>query len=99
MNNEITVDGKTYVLKDEEKTYKIGDRFTQKIYGDVYMLIEYGSDEVNLIKLENPSGSNLGVGRTILNCGFKVKNKCNITTEEIENRVSGFFDAFELIEG
>ena len=103
MNKEITVDGKTYVLK--ERTYKIGDRFKVKEgwgdAGDVWMLIERGTDKVNFVKLENPSGSSLGVGKICSYEGFKVKDKHNITKEDLEERWRGgykFFDFYELIE-
>lgn len=100
MKKEIVVDGKTYVLK--ERTYKIGDRFRATkgwcFAGDVYMLIEYGSDEVNFVKLEKQSGRGVGVGGTCSWKGFKVKDKYNITKKEIDERWDVLFTDFELIE-
>ncbi|MCK5601637.1 hypothetical protein KAR91_07210 [Candidatus Pacearchaeota archaeon] len=88
MEKEIVVDGRTYVLKEEVKTYKIGDKFKVKEgwgdAGDVYMLTEYGEDKVNIVKLENPSGCGIGVGETLLYHIFKVKDKQKITKEELK---------------
>ncbi|MCK5601638.1 hypothetical protein KAR91_07215 [Candidatus Pacearchaeota archaeon] len=99
MNNEIVVDGKTYVLKDEEKTYKIGDKFRVKDDTDVVMLTEYGTDEINFVKLKRQSCFGVGVGETCFADGFKIKNKHNITKEDLEELWGDrFFDDFELIE-
>ncbi|MCK5601636.1 hypothetical protein KAR91_07205 [Candidatus Pacearchaeota archaeon] len=90
-------------LKEEERTYKIGDKFKVKEgwneTGDVCMIIEYGTDKVNLLKLERPSGVGEGVGETLLYTGIKIEDKQNITKEELEERWGdGFFGYYELIE-
>ena len=97
MKNEIIVDGKTYVLK--ERTYKIGDKF--KGWGcayDVIMLIEHGTDKINFVRLEKPSGLGIGAGETYLYDGIKVKDKHKITQEELGSWWGGFFECYELIE-
>ncbi|MCK5601639.1 hypothetical protein KAR91_07220 [Candidatus Pacearchaeota archaeon] len=85
-------------LKKKERTYKIGDRFRDMRDDDIYMIIKCGTDEVNIVKLENPSGKRAGVAETRLWDGIKIKDKYNITKEELIEGWRWFFDDYELIE-